>query len=90
MLTCNSQGKPIVFPEAQSHQIIEFLKSSTKFLYKLLYLHHQLRTYFFMGGTHSAYCQNLISCISITSGYDGNVEVDLWGEAIWDARHGFF
>ena len=38
---CNSQGKPGDFPETPSHQIIEFLKHSTKSLYNLLYIHHQ-------------------------------------------------
>ena len=41
MPTCNSQGKPGVFPETPSHQITEFLKRSTKCLHNLLYIHHQ-------------------------------------------------
>ena len=90
MPTCKSHRKPGVFPETPAHQIIEFLKSSTKCLYNLLHIHHQGRAYFFMGGTHSPYRQSVISCISITSGYDGDVEVDLRREAIWDASQRFF
>ena len=46
MPTCNSQEKPGVFPETPSHQIIEFLKHSTKCLYSLLYIHQQGPVYF--------------------------------------------
>ena len=85
--TCNSEGKLGVFPETASHQIIEFLKRSEKCLNNLV--HSLTRTCIFLwGGTHWPYCQSPISCIiRIASGWDKNVEVNLWGKTICDTRH---
>ena len=83
--TCHSQGQPGIFRETPSHQIVELLKRSTKCLHDLLHIHHQGCPYF-CREAYTPYLQSLISCISISSDYNGEVEVNLWGEAIWDAR----
>ena len=76
----------VFFSETPSHQRKEFLKCFAKCFYNLLYIHHQGCAYF---------CRAALTCPFVRASFTAlvyqwlqkDLEVDLWGEATWDARH---